>query len=784
MKIWFQNTFEILTGFKPYPWQTSLFDLLIAENPPELIYAPTGAGKSDVITVWLCAVLNQIHSGQTLTIPRRLYFAIDRRVVVDQTELLAATLLEKIDTNDEFRALLKSQTISENPLVVSVMRGQRITEQEPLIADPSAFGITLCTPDMLLSRLLFSSYSSGHRLHSREAGLIQDSYIVLDEVHISEPARRTLEYVNAHNRHGIKNWWYTCMTATPRNDCKNELGLSEDDRLLMKARLNAHKRLNLVEGNVLDTIKNVKHDWQRMIIYVEQPAHATRLASILSKDHSVILLTGTMRVLEKSHIDFGAFKPEAHIEGKHILICTSAGEVGLNVSSDFLISEFTYADRLAQRLGRLNRWAECEHSYAYVIAPELEEEDTELKTTLAYFKSLNGDVSGQSLYDHPIPAEAFSPKPTSYSLNDVIITQLANTSVQRDISPEPYIRGLSTEYHVDFVIRNEREIDLLTTMDQETLETYVTSAPVLPHEIFREAATRNLSESLTKLFQGRETLLVDKTGSPEIIGTFESWKLRRGTLYVPDDLHCISTLGMFEVGGTGQGDVFAQEQTKYRRFVFDEEVGYTSLDTGEVTEVSSIKQLLKSREVEEGFKAKVVFSGNGLIYIKDVKKQKKTTMLLSDHVSLAGSVARQLCASLNLDGDLATDIVFAAEHHDDGKAHWLWQTASHGNNDGKPLAKVRYFYDPKLLGGMRHELLSAMDSHGSDLAEWLIASHHGRCRPYFEDSAFAPDRLEECEEFNKKLPGLFEQMTKQYGHWNLAYLEALIRGIDIQSEEQ
>jgi CRISPR-associated endonuclease/helicase Cas3 len=178
--------------------------------------------------------LYQIKTTGAVSIPRRLYYAVDRRSVVDQTELVAADLLEKINSNHRWFSLLSSQTASSQPLVVSVLRGQRVTEQEPIIKDPSAFAMVLCTPDMVLSRLLFSAYGCSPRVASREAGLVgQDAWIVLDEAHISDAGRQTLEYVKQYNTTNMRPWWYTCMTATPRSDSENKLTLSSDDLELM-----------------------------------------------------------------------------------------------------------------------------------------------------------------------------------------------------------------------------------------------------------------------------------------------------------------------------------------------------------------------------------------------------------------------------------------------------------------------------------------------------------------------------------------------------------------------
>ena len=50
--------------------------------------------------------------------------------------------------------LLSQKTLSKNPLIVSVLRGQRVIEYDDIVSDPSTFAVILCTPDMVFSRLL------------------------------------------------------------------------------------------------------------------------------------------------------------------------------------------------------------------------------------------------------------------------------------------------------------------------------------------------------------------------------------------------------------------------------------------------------------------------------------------------------------------------------------------------------------------------------------------------------------------------------------------------------
>src|SRR5207248_3695971 len=82
----------------------------------------------------------------------------------------------------------------------------------------------------------------------------------------------------------------------------------------------------------------------------------------------VQLLTGTLRGFERDRLAshdpiFARFLPESNRpkevtprDGTVYLICTSAGEVGVNISADHLVCDLTPFDSMAQRFGRVNRF--------------------------------------------------------------------------------------------------------------------------------------------------------------------------------------------------------------------------------------------------------------------------------------------------------------------------------------------------------------------------------------------------------------------------------------------
>jgi len=101
----------------------------------------------------------------------------------------------------------------------------------------------------------------------------------------------------------------------------------------------------------------------------------------------VQVLTGTLRGLERDRLVkddpiFARFLLKAPPNGRTVyLICTSAGEVGIDISADHMVCDLTPLDSMTQRLGRVNRRGEgaAEIDLVYESDPDPKQEDEELE---------------------------------------------------------------------------------------------------------------------------------------------------------------------------------------------------------------------------------------------------------------------------------------------------------------------------------------------------------------------------------------------------------------------
>lgn len=90
----FPEFFQAVRGYEPFPWQAELAGLLVEGDWPDVIDVPTGLGKTSVMDCWVYALAAAGAAG----VPRRLFFVVDRRLVVDgafhEAEALARTLAD------------------------------------------------------------------------------------------------------------------------------------------------------------------------------------------------------------------------------------------------------------------------------------------------------------------------------------------------------------------------------------------------------------------------------------------------------------------------------------------------------------------------------------------------------------------------------------------------------------------------------------------------------------------------------------------------------------------
>src|SRR5579884_1256888 len=83
----FDAFFEQVHGNKPFPWQTELAAQVLQGRWPASIALPTASGKTALIDIALFGL-----AAGAAGAARRIFFVVDRRIVVDEAARRAETL--------------------------------------------------------------------------------------------------------------------------------------------------------------------------------------------------------------------------------------------------------------------------------------------------------------------------------------------------------------------------------------------------------------------------------------------------------------------------------------------------------------------------------------------------------------------------------------------------------------------------------------------------------------------------------------------------------------------
>lgn len=386
----FIDWFLRLRGFTPYPWQTALFVEMLAGNLRPFLYGPTGGGKTEIISIWLLGLLWEIKQyGKRRLVPLRLFYCVDRRKVADHAERVSRQIVTAVEGDSELKELLLriGKHMPKQPLLpIAVRRGERIERWDDVVSSPTIPAIICGTPDLLVSPLIFAPYCTPWKQALPECGLMLDSLVVLDEAQLSVAAHNALRFVKTHNAGrnlGIP-FWVVSMSATPRDgqglgrndpcpcgsgkkykkccefpesDCQKMSGYSAEKWATLWAMKMKNGNADAAQADwVADQVRQAPE--RLVIVYVSTPRSALEIYRRLTDEglHAQVL-TGKQRGFERGELMLQPFEKGAPNDGKkHVLICTAAGELGLDISSELLISDLPSLDQFVQRVGRNARW--------------------------------------------------------------------------------------------------------------------------------------------------------------------------------------------------------------------------------------------------------------------------------------------------------------------------------------------------------------------------------------------------------------------------------------------
>ncbi len=689
------------------------------------------------------------------------------------------------------------------------------------------------------------------------------------------------------------------LTATPRNDAEESFHLESDDNNhpILSKRLHASKNLRLqtpddpkqkLPEKIVEIAWKHQDCGKPILIYACQVKDVEKifedLKSKLSKglkneqkteaEKRVLSLTGTMRGLERDKLTedpiFQRFlkkgrtngrissaennqmafpelssatesevdKSQSNSEETVYLVCTSAGEVGIDLSAKHLVCDLSTFESMAQRFGRVNRFGEHEQSRIDVVHPaEIEKGKSDwekrynaaLRKTLQILESLKGNASPHSL--SKIPAKerkaAFSPEPEILPTSDILFDAWTMTSIKGELPGRPplapYLHGISEGDPPQTAVAWREEVERITgdLLQEHPPEDLLEAFPLKPHELLRDRSKR-VFDHLRKIAErhpDEPVWLIDEQNHVEFLSE-QGEPLKMIDLTKKERIQYKTVLLSPKVGGLSKGmlsgktekndstplDVSWQwrdengklqqwtdenGQPRRKRFRGSSEdkpegwrlVRKINLSQAEEDEVETDEEP-SDRNIWFWYES--TWGGDGEGYTSA-----KEEVSLEDHTNDVAQIAEAFAKQLNLSDKIAGALKLAARWHDLGKNREHWQRSIGNPNPQNCLAKSGPKMSPMRLGTYRHEFGSLIDaekepefadlsSEAKDLTLHLIAAHHGRARPHFpQKEVFDPDNpLPKAEKIADEVPLRFERLQRRYGRWGLAYLESLLRAAD------
>lgn len=433
----FADFFEEVHGHRPFPWQDRLLKHLAeAQRWPDTLDLPTGAGKTAAIDIAVFHLALEAYRGQERRAPVRIAFVVDRRLVVDDAferarKIAAALARPKGHVVELVAEELRRLSGEGPPLIARRLRGG-MPREDDWARTPAQPTVLCSTVDQVGSRLFFRGYGVSDSMKPVHAGLIgSDCLILLDEAHLAEPFRQSLEWVRVYRGHGWCEVDHAApsgvalLTATPGAQSSSRFSLSEDDRKdpVLASRLQASKPVRLVTmpkaktpardtaveetedsgaeqddkdlglratalvGEVrraFDHFKKEEHGVPAPAIgvVVNRVARARKVFALLRKElegcpGEVILMIGPARALDRAElVDMLApIRPRIWQAGERrlleqplVVVATQCLEAGVDIDLDGLITEAAPVDALRQRFGRLNRAGRSICPYGAIIA--------------------------------------------------------------------------------------------------------------------------------------------------------------------------------------------------------------------------------------------------------------------------------------------------------------------------------------------------------------------------------------------------------------------------------
>jgi len=582
---------------------------------------------------------------------------------------------------------------------------------------------------------------------------------------------------------------------------------------------------------------------------------AVKIASELKKIKlNVELIVGRMRSydleqLRKKHPSLFTCVGDDEVD---VVVATQTLEVGIDIDFSSLITELAPASSLAQRFGRVNRLGKRKDSKIVVLEPA---DLIKVKDAVPPYKGDDLrkaydwlDVLSQQNSVNPAALLACVSPPTSRprllyqrpELTDLL--EFSRTS--EDMYAEP---DLDLWLHDS--LEDQKAIGGIVVREQLPVDDFIAlellkAFPPENNEVF-PASLDILRDKLSQLVVDDRQRIKLERSKPDILR--RAFFFRDGEVEIctpryrlhPGDVIIIDRGIPFtteKVAVKGKPDdkeppeavknenfevlTFNTGMSESEADIFREFCGLTPDEATSIWRESGHEgDIVLSNSIQDDLRFGEVVPWYAIVYPEELQEDSDTRqewtqsqgkVFLDDHQNDVAVRAKKIVEAAGLKEDFGTDVVVAAQHHDDGKADHRFQSMLGGLRAEKELAKseVRTRQETKisrqrsgLPQGWRHEqmsvvLVTAQKVQGklscSDLALRIIGCSHGNGRNSFKHT----DRIllqnvqgSDSDILRQKAHDLFfigrweeliEETDMKFGPYVTAYLEALERAADVQ----
>jgi CRISPR-associated endonuclease/helicase Cas3 len=536
----FEKYFEALNEVRPFPWQRRLASQLFeGADLPTTIALPTATGKTAVLDIAVFCLAAQA-GNEKRTVGRRIFYVVDRRLIVDEVyeraERIADKLHDALERNDggilsKVAKKLKEYG-GESPLETVRLRGAMYRDED-WADSPVQPLIVVSTVDQIGSRLLFRGYGLSARTRPIHAALIaNDSLIILDEAHISLPFSETVQAVERYRGEawaGVPLGLPFKLVTMSATSSSHDFSLSKEDEKDQELgkRLKARRTISLhrVEDDEFEaevTKLAMMHDGDAVVAVVLNTVSAARNVFMRLQNHAVkaVLLTGRSRPYDRDLLmreigpQIEARKRGEKVEGHLIVVATQCIEVGADFDFDAMVTECASLDALIQRLGRVNRFGRNDVSRVDIVVREKQTKGPDwlygeaLKKTWAWFhkKGKQFDFCPAAL---EIPRELAMEQKHAPVMLPVYLDSWVQTNPSPNFEPSValFLHGQESDAEVQLVWR--------TDLDPENSDLWIDTVSLFPPRV-REAIPVPMSAVKSWLASQPTKFVSDLEGEPSM----------------------------------------------------------------------------------------------------------------------------------------------------------------------------------------------------------------------------------------------------------------------------